>query len=73
VGVIKLTDEGVSPGLAGVDGHVHVVLAMSLPPLLRADSNQITLMVLRNKYAYSGWAMQGSPKQPLQAVRHRGC
>ena len=30
--VIQLTDEGLGPGLTGVDGDVHVVLPMPLPP-----------------------------------------
>ncbi len=33
--VIQLADEGVRPRLAGVDGHVHVVLTMPLSPLLQ--------------------------------------
>lgn len=36
VGVIQLADEGVGPGLAGVHGDVHVVLAVPLPALLLA-------------------------------------
>ena len=33
--VVELGDERVGPGLAGVDGDVHVVLPVPLPPLLR--------------------------------------
>lgn len=32
MGVIQLTNEGLSPGLAGVDGDVHVVLPVPFPP-----------------------------------------
>ncbi len=32
--VVELTDKGVCPCLAGVDGDVHVVLPVPLPPLL---------------------------------------
>ena len=32
MGVIQLTDEGVCPGLAGVDADVHVVLPVPFPP-----------------------------------------
>ncbi len=35
VRVIQLADEGVRPCLAGVDGHMHVVLPVPLPPLLQ--------------------------------------
>ena len=38
VGVVELADEGVRPGLAGVDRYVHVVLPVPLPPLLRRHS-----------------------------------
>ncbi len=34
VGVVEFGDEGVRPRLAGVDGDVHVVLPVALPPLL---------------------------------------
>ena len=34
VRVVELADEGVRPRLAGVDGDVHVVLPVPLPPLL---------------------------------------
>ena len=33
--VVELADEGVRPRLAGVYGHVHVILSMSLSPLLQ--------------------------------------
>ena len=59
MGVVELADEGVGPGLAGVDGHVHVILTMPLPPLLQAESYNITLMVQYNKDDDRGWAMQG--------------
>ena len=43
VRVIELADEGVSPGLARVDGDVHVVLPVPLSPLLqRAAQMQLT-------------------------------
>ncbi len=35
MGVIQLTDECVCPRLTGVDGDVHVVLTMTLSPLLQ--------------------------------------
>lgn len=34
VRVVELADEGVRPRLAGVDGDVHVVLPVPLPPFL---------------------------------------
>lgn len=39
VGVIQLADERVCPGLARVDGHMHVVLPMPLPPFLFTTCN----------------------------------
>ncbi len=32
--VVELRDERIRPGLRGVDGDMHVVLAMPVPPLL---------------------------------------
>ena len=39
MGVVELADEGVGPGLARVDGDVHVVLPVALPPLSIAAEN----------------------------------
>ena len=40
MGVIQLTDEGISPCLAGMSTNVPVILSMAFPPLLIAAVSQ---------------------------------
>jgi len=41
VRVVELADEGIRPRLAGVDGDVHVVLPVPLPPLLPIEQELV--------------------------------
>ena len=39
--VVELTDEGLGPGLTGVDGDVHVILPMPFPPFCFSHGESI--------------------------------
>ena len=69
VGVVELGDEGVRPRLAGVDGDVHVVLPVPLPPLQVAAPQMLCFKVVSTIATQVGCATcldVGAPKLSIE-------